>query len=97
MIMFDKTEIIVVDDSGKRAQIVSLTYDKIVSIQFDLIETKVSLFKKGPSDAIIITIRGRETPIVFVRVRNREFFDDYMAGMEKFAKDNRITLYNKLA
>ena len=34
-ILYDKTEIIVVDETGKRPALLNLTYDKIISISFD--------------------------------------------------------------
>ncbi|MGI5900341.1 MAG: hypothetical protein ACOX8S_10540 [Christensenellales bacterium] len=94
-ILYDKTEIVVVDLSGKRAQALNLTYDKIVSIQFDN-STFSKLFKKVPSEKITITIRGRETPVVFFEELEKKYWDQYKSDLTKFAKDNRISFRNNL-
>ena len=94
-ILYDKTEIIVVDLSGKRAQAHNLTYDKIVSIQFDN-ATVSKLFKKIPSEKITLTIRGKETPIVFFEVDEKKYWDQYKTDLTKFAKDNKISFRDNL-
>ncbi len=95
-ILYDKTEIIVVDTSGKRAVALNLTYDKVVSIQFDN-STVTKLFKKVPSEKITITVRGRENPVVFYQAEEAQFWDEYKRDLQKFVKDNRISFRNNLA
>ena len=94
-IIFDKTEIVVMDTSGKKAQVLNLTYEKIVSIQFDATVVK-QLFSSKPTEKITITIRGREKPLVFFKHQEASFFDEYKVGLEKFAKDNRVSFRNNL-
>ena len=94
-ILYDKTEIIAVDLSGKRAQALNLTYEKIISIQFDN-DTVSKLFKKVPSEKISITIRGREAPLVYYQVEEKGYWDQYKNDLTKFAKDNRVSFRNNL-
>ena len=94
-ILYDKTEIIVVDLSGKRAQALNLTYDKIVSIQFDN-ATVSKLFKKIPCEKITITIRGKEAPIVYFEADEKKNWEQYKTDLTKFAKDNKISFRNNL-
>ncbi len=95
MLTFDKTELSVVDLSGKNPVRHNITYDKIISIQLDHSEKKVFLFTKKPCDRILIKKRGSETPIPVYSL-NDPLFDEYLDGIRKFAKENRITLYDYL-
>ena len=92
-ILYDKTEIIVVDETGKRPALLNLTYDKIVSIAFD--NCKEGVMKK-PSEKISITVRGKEVPLVYYKGKEKEKFDKYKEILTKFAKDNKISFYNNL-
>ncbi|NLD87025.1 MAG: hypothetical protein GX633_02035 [Clostridiales bacterium] len=95
-IIFDKTEISVVDMSGKNPVRINLTYDKIISIQLDRGFKKKFYFLKKECDRIMIKMRGRENPIPIYSVDD-QYFEEYVSGLRKFAKDNRITLYDYLA
>ena len=92
-IMYDKTEIIVVDETGKRPALLNLPYDKITSIAFD--KCKEGLFGK-PSEKISITVRGKEKPLVYYKGKEKEKFDRYKEMLTKFAKDNKVSFYNNL-
>ena len=94
-IVFDKTEIIVMDTSGSRARLHNLTFDKIVSIRFDNENVRILLATK-PTEVITITVRGEENPIKLYRNKEEEFFEGYKTGLEEFAKTHRITFYNNL-
>ena len=95
-ITFDKTEVCILDDSGKCQQLLNLTYDRITSIQFDHSTMPfLGIFKK-PSDRIMVSIRGLEKPCILYSAREGEFFQGYVDGLRKFAKDNRITLHDHL-
>jgi hypothetical protein len=96
-ISFDKTEICVLDESGKRPMIFNLTYDKIPSIQFDHATMPVMGIFKKPTDRIMIQVRNREQPIFLYRLKEEQYFDEYITGLRKFAKENRITLHDYLA
>lgn len=93
-IMYDKTEIIVVDETGKRPALLNLTYDKVISIAFD--KCKEGLFKKD-SEKISITARGKEKPLTYYKGKEgAEKFERYKEMLTKFAKDNKISFYNNL-
>ena len=96
-VTFDKTEVIVYDDSGKRMQILNLTYDKITSVQLDHSTMRYMGVLKKPSDRIAITIRGLENPVVLYSAKEGEKFNEYVEGFRKFCKDNRISLHDYLA
>ena len=93
-ILFDKTEVIMLETEGK-PQIHNLTYDKIISIQFDKANAK-KLFKAIPTEKISVMVRGKEKPIIYFLHKEGDFFADYKTGLEKFAHDNRITFHNNL-
>jgi len=96
MIAFDKTEIVLGITGGRQLQVLNLTYDKIVSIKFDKAVMKQPFFRSKETDAIVITVRGREAPVMYYREKEKQLFDEYMADMEKFAVNNRVTFYNNL-
>ncbi len=96
-ISFDKTEISVYDDSGKRPQIFNLTYERITSIQFDHNTMRYLGLLKKPSDRILIQVRGRENPIILYSAKEGDKFEGYVDGLRKFCKENRITLHDYLA
>lgn len=95
-ITFDKTEVCILDDSGKRQAILNLSFERITSIQFDHGSMPfMGIFKK-PSDRIVVTVRGLENPCILYSAREGENFQGYVDGLRKFAKDNRITLRDNL-
>ena len=93
----DKTEIVFFDTSGKRARVVNLTYDKIVSIQFDNSSVK-KLFglKTVPSKKISITVRGASNPLVLFEADEKEYWEQYKKEVSAFCKDNRVSFHNNL-
>jgi len=95
-ILFDKTEIVFIDTYGKRTATLNLTYDKIVSVQFEN-STYRKLFKVVPSEKIKLTIRGREEPLYLLEAREKaEYWQGYKDGLAKFCKDNRVSFHNDL-
>ncbi len=96
-ITFDKTEISVYDDGGKRPQIYNLTYERIMSIQLDHGFMRYLGVLKKPSDRIVIQVRNREEPVILYGVKEGDKFQGYIEGLRKFAKDNRITLHDYIA
>ena len=98
-ILFDKTEVIMVYDvtnnMKKKTVKTSLVYNQIQSITLEKCEEK-KLFKSVDSERILIRSNKITNPIVFYKQAEINFFDDYKAGFRKFAKANRITLYDTL-
>jgi len=94
-IVFDKTEVVLTDTYGKRVVTHNLTFEKIVNIRFDNVKVRNVLWMV-PTRRIAITVRGRENPIVIYEFKDKEYFERYMDGLRKFAKDNRISFYDEL-
>lgn len=96
VLTFDKTELSVVDLAAKKPARHNLTYDKIISIQLEHSKKKTFLFMTKPCDVILIKKRGAEQPIPVYSL-NDPHFDEYLEGIRKFAKENRVTIYDYLA
>jgi hypothetical protein len=95
-ISIDKTELILFAPIGNGMETINVTYDKIQRIEFRKCE-ETKVFKKVPSEQIVITLRGRENPVVFFKSKVGEGqFDGYKAGLAKFAKDNRVSFASSL-
>lgn len=98
-ILFDRTEIIMVYDvtNNMKKKIVktSLIYNQIQSITLEKCKEK-KLFKKFDSERILIRSNKVSEPIVYYKGAEPNYFDEYKAGFRKFAKANRITLYDNL-
>lgn len=87
-IVCDKMEIILVDQR-KNDQAHTLTYDQIMRIQITTCNG-LSWFRKIPSEKIEVYARKFAEPFVFLKSKNKQFYEEYKIGLEKFAKDNRI-------
>ena len=86
----DKTEIVLGFTSGKKFQIMNLTYEDIQRIQFDE-TTEFKLWKKVPSEKITIVTAKRAEPIVYTMLDNKAYWTGYKTGLAKFAANNHIT------
>ncbi|MBT3272379.1 MAG: hypothetical protein HN368_04430 [Spirochaetales bacterium] len=89
-INFDKTEIVVGFAAGKKYQVLNLSYADIQRIQFDSC-TEMKLFRKVPSEKITIQTGKRSEPIVYTKLKNEPFWEEYKKGFTKFAENNNIT------
>ncbi len=90
----DKTEIVVIDDSGKIPKGVNIPYHKILRIVYS---PCVEGFFKKPSQKIAIDINGRAEPYVFYRKKEGDArFESYIEILNEFAKNNKITIVNNL-
>mgnify|MGYP007002412265 CR=1 FL=1 len=90
---FDKTEMVVMVPAGKKIINLNLSYDQISRIQIDPC-TEISFFRKVPSEKITIITSKHANPIVFTKCKNKKFYEEYKAGITKFASDNRVTFSN---
>ena len=90
-IVFDKTELMIVDESGKRPVLRDITYDKITSIVFE--PCKEGLFRKD-SEKISLIVRGLGKPIEFFKGKEKVKFIFYNEGLDVFAKENKVSLYD---
>jgi hypothetical protein len=94
-VFFDKTELVLGFPQGKKFVTMNLTYNQITRIQFDKC-TEFKFFRKVPSEKITIVTPKRGEPIVYTKLKEKNFFEEYKAGFEKFARENRITFQNNL-
>lgn len=99
-VIFDKTEVIMVYDVltnpfKKGISKKALTYDKIQSISIEKCNVK-RLFKTVDSERILIRAAGMTESIIYFKSVEKDYFDEYKAGFRKFAKANRITLYDSV-
>lgn len=88
-IVCDKTEIILVDEKNN-GRISNFTYDQIVQIQISNCN-EFSWFRKIPGEKIEVFARKFSEPFVFLKSKNRNFFEEYKTELKEFAKNNRIT------
>jgi hypothetical protein len=89
-LFFDKTEITAAVLSSNPPHVANLQASRISSIIIKPFEEKVA-FGKKPSERIEIFVRGNSEPIVYTKLKEKEFWERYKTGLKKFAKDNRIT------
>jgi len=90
-IFFDKTEIVIGYSSGKKYHSANLTCEKITSVTIE--PCKVGLFKNKQGERIVIVSGKLPAPVIYYRHLEKEYFDGYVAGLEKFCKDNNITFH----
>lgn len=94
-LLFDKTEILAMvlvenERAQKTAKMINLKYDKIVSITIKP-HVEKTIFGKKPSEIIEIVVSGRSEPLVYTKMKEKQYWEGYKAGLKNFAKDNRIT------
>lgn len=91
--IFDKTEFIVAVLNDGPAHLENIKYSDIINVTFKKAEKK-PLFGAAPE---LIIIKTKQKSITIDQSKEKKFWDGYKKGMEKFCKDNRLTLYNELA
>jgi hypothetical protein len=95
-VLCDKTELVLKfnDHTDKnKIKIANLAYDQITSITIEDFE-EFSLFRKVPSERILVRTNRLQAPIIYTKKKDKQFFDEYKQDLAKFAKDNRITFYD---
>lgn len=95
-INFDKTELVLGFAAGKKYQVLNLNYSDIVRIQFDPM-SEMRFFRKLPSEKITVVTGKRAEPIVYTKLKNEKFWDEYKASFTKFANNNHITFTDNTA
>jgi hypothetical protein len=88
-LFFDKTELTAAVLTSVQPYVANLQGSKISSITIRPFEEKAA-FGKKPSEIIEIKVRGNSEPIVYTKLKEKEFWDKYKTNLKKFAKDNRI-------
>ena len=93
-LLFDKTEIVAGFVNGRNFQVANLTSENITSVTIE--PCKVGLFKNKPGERIVIVSGKLTVPIIYYRHAEKQYFDGYVEGLQKFCKANNVTFYNKL-
>ncbi len=99
-LLIDKTELVAADLHIKKPRVLNLTYDKITGIYFEPAEVRFLVFLKKKTDRIRVAYRGQpmNQPLYFLRSEEGDArFEQYMAGLRKFAWDNQIPLTDQLS
>ena len=73
-----------------------LAANEIIRIQFDKCTERVLGIFPKESEMISIVSGKLGAPIVYKKGENKKYFEEYKNGLEKFAKDNKITFTNNL-
>ncbi len=94
-VLFDKTEIIV-QISAKQAMSIPIRAEDIISISFHPFQEK-KLFKTVESEIIVIKPKKFPMPMTISKLmvesnKKASSWDSIKTQMEKFAKDNKISL-----
>jgi hypothetical protein len=94
-ILVDKTELVLIVESGKSYSVVNLQQDEISRIQFDAI-SEYRLFRKVPSESIRIFSGKSPEPYTYKRCKNRAYWEDYKKKLAEFAGRNTVTFTDNL-
>lgn len=88
-IICDKSEIILLDERDND-RIYNFTSDQIKQIQINYCN-EFSWFRKVPSEKIEIFANKFTEPFVFLKGKNKQYFQEYKSELSEFASNNRIT------
>ncbi len=87
----DQTEIMMMVLRGSKWAHLNVTYDKIRRIQFDTCKAMRWLVVPSPSEKITIECSASSEPLVFLKSKEKQYWDQYKVELSAFAKRNRIT------
>ena len=94
-IMVDKTELVLIVETGKKFSVVNLQSDQVSRIQFDPV-TELRFFRRAPSESIRIFSRKSVEPYTFKMRKHRQHWGDYKRKLAEFAKRNTVTFTDNL-
>ncbi len=89
-IVVDKASVALYMGMTKDDQVFSLAPDDIQRIQIEK-TSEFSWFRKVSGEKITIYTSKAPLPFVFTRKKNRQYYDEYKAGLTQFAKANYVT------
>ncbi|HEY9061174.1 MAG TPA: hypothetical protein VIO64_11840 [Pseudobacteroides sp.] len=72
-----------------------LNYNDINRIEFDEILIN-KLFRKIRTEKIQIFTNTSSTPIEFIKHNHEKYFEEYKQELSKFARDNKISLIDRI-
>lgn len=93
-VTFDRTELVIEHETKNRYETLNISYNQIIRIDFEKYVYK-RLFKKEESERIILLIRGREEPLILTKRMCGQNFNEIKSGMKAFAKENKLTMFDK--
>jgi len=92
LVMIDKAELVLFVPTKDGMTSFNLAASNIVRIQYDkCVETSFFGLVKKDSEKITIVTPKRPTPIEYYKSKNAQYFDEYKAELEAYAKANRVT------
>jgi len=91
----DKTELVLIYLKGKKYGSTNLTYEHITNIRFAPCKERKFLFPVD-SEKIEIVSNKLEKPIVYTKLKEKKYFDEYKKELSEFAARNRIRFSNEL-
>lgn len=92
---FEPTEMVLNYDSGKGRKDLMLSYDQIISISIDKCTVR-KFFKTIETERVGVTPRQFGVSINYYAYKEGPYFQGYKDGLRKFAKENRISIYDSL-
>ncbi|WP_105617297.1 hypothetical protein [Vallitalea okinawensis] len=94
-LLVDKTEMIMMVPQKKKYITRNAVFSDIRQIEFSSFEERQFLFLKKASEKITIHFTKGWEPLVYTRMKEKKFFDEYKNELERFCKENRIQLIKK--
>jgi hypothetical protein len=89
-IYVDKTELVLIYPQGKKYISTNLTYEQIICIRISPFK-EFRLFFPVASEKIEIVSGKHEKPIVFTKLKEKGFFEQYKKELAEFAARNRVS------
>ncbi len=92
LVLFDKSEVVLIVPTSKNYKTYNLASSDILRIQFDKItERKFGIISQESEKISVVTSKNPDG-IVYTKGKNKKFYDEYKADFAEFAKQNNITL-----
>ncbi len=92
-ILFDGTELVLLQMIKNKVAIVNLQHSNISRIQFDTIK-EFSFFRRVPSESIRIFTNISHVPYRYTRKTEKTFWEEYKKKLTQFAKDNNTISFS---
>ncbi|MGE5552218.1 MAG: hypothetical protein ACM3ZC_17075 [Bacteroidota bacterium] len=89
-ILRDKTELVCFVEGKKDFKVVNLTYEKIAGIRIEACK-EFRWFRFVPSEMIVITVKGRNQPLVYKKAKEKKYFQEYKDLLAEFAREHWLS------
>lgn len=94
-IFVDKTELVLIYLKGKKFTSTNLTYEQITNIRFVPCK-EYKFFFPVDSEKIEIISSKQSQPIVYTKLKEKKYFEEYKKELAEFAARNRVSFSNEL-